>query len=273
MYYKKFSFDNALDDVVKYGWIMKSHEAAQSDVDLLIPDGYPEIIFVLHGAYHKRGVLTDGETTITSSCVIGIQSQSIFASRTDNCHLIGLKLYPWAAYRIFGNKLKLTANKNVYFEGFGFQWLSELQDQLHLVTKESSIIECLSHALSHQIRQKSDDTSWQTAAAYVQTILDTDGQISVQELSQKHCLSVRHLERKFKAYYGISPKKFANIIRFKKLYKSSVLQKKLPDNFLEYGYYDQMHFIKDFYKQLRTTPSKAKEKAFQRQHDIAKMTS
>ena len=145
-----------------------------------------------------------------------------------------------------------------------------MDEKLQQCKDETSMIEVLSNALSPQSKLQKEAKDWELSASYLRSILDLNGQISVGELAQKHCLSIRHFQRKFKQYYGISPKKFINIIRFKELYKSSVLQKKLPDSFLEYGYYDQTHFIKDFYKQLKVTPSKATEKDFLRLNDIAK---
>lgn len=270
LFYQKFSLNQGVANIVKYAWVMKSYEAVQSERDLLIPDGYPEIIFVLNGAYHKQDLKTSKETIIEKSCVVGIQSQSVLASRARNCHLVGLKLYPWAAYRLFKDKLNLIANKNIYIQNLEIPWLSKLNDQLHKSQEEVKIMELIANTLLLQVAQEPDGKSWKSAEAYLKSILEVGGQISVQQLAQQHCLSTRHFQRKFKEYCGISPKKFINIIRFKALYKSSVLQKKLPDNFLEYGYYDQMHFIKDFQKQLSITPSQAKEEAFLRLNDIAK---
>lgn len=271
VHYQKINLSKELDQVVKYCWIMKSEEAIQSDYDLLIPDGYPEIIFVLKGTYEKKGITENEELSIIEkSCVIGIQSQSVLARRKNYCHLVGLKLYPWGAYRLFKNQLNLIANKNVSITEFGLEWLNVLNDELQSINTSSEIVEFISEKLRYQIKQQHQDNTWKTAEAYLKTILSKDGQISVQELAQQHCLSIRHFQRKFKQYYGLSPKKMINIIRFKKLYKSSVLQKKMPEAFLEFGYYDQMHFIKDFQKQLGITPSKSTEKMFLKRNDMAK---
>jgi len=81
LYYKKILLHKDLENVVKYAWIMKSQEVVQSEFDLLIPDGYPEIIFVLNGVYHKKEINTNQEITIENSCVVGIQNQSVLASR------------------------------------------------------------------------------------------------------------------------------------------------------------------------------------------------
>ena len=54
--YRRFSLSKELQDVVKYVWVMKSNAITPTEYDLLIPDAYPEIIFVISGAYNKIGI-------------------------------------------------------------------------------------------------------------------------------------------------------------------------------------------------------------------------
>lgn len=274
LHYAKFSFPSALDDVVKYGWVMHSQEPIQADRDLLIPDGYPEIIFVLRGAYAKRPIHAQEEVSIIKqSCVIGIQDQTILANRMNHCFLVGLKLYPWGAYRLLGKELALAANHNIIFEQMAIPWLERLKDQLTVDKSQEELTNLISKSLLSQIEQQDSKRSWQEAKMLLQPILKTKGQISVQALAKLCFLSVRQLQRKFKAFYGITPKKFINIIRFKHLYKGTVLQNGIPDDYLAHGYYDQMHFIKDYQKQLGITPSKTLEEAFQNRNRIARRSS
>lgn len=273
LYYRKYPLKQELEKYVKYAWIMKSNET-KSKQDLLIPDGYPEIIFVKKGAYHKE-YLDSNKTSITinSSCIIGIQTQSVLASRINNCHLIGLKLQPIGAYTLFGKYLKNISNQNKSLNKFGVEWLGDLDRQLQNCEEDALIVDILSETLLHQIEKVEDDQLNELASSFLSAILTVKGQISVQELAKQHCLSIRHFQRKFKGFFGVSPKKFLNIIRFKDLYKSSVLQQKIPENFLEYGYYDQMHFIKDFQKHLGINPSKSAEKAFLQMNKMAQINT
>jgi len=269
----KYTLEKELQKYVKYAWIMKAYEA-KSKQDLLIPDGYPEIIFVKKGAYHKE-YLDQNSTSITinNSCIIGIQTQSVLASRRNNCHLVGLKLQPVGAYTLFGENLKNISPINKPLNEFGVEWLGHLDEKIQNCEGDESIIKLLAETLLHQIDKLENDQLNELAASFLATILNIKGQISVQELAKQHCLSIRHFQRKFKGFFGISPKKFLNIIRFKHLYKSSTLQQKLPANFLEYGYYDQMHFIKDFQKKLGVNPSKSVEKAFLQMNKMAQINS
>ncbi|MEM9000885.1 MAG: helix-turn-helix transcriptional regulator [Bacteroidota bacterium] len=274
LYYRKFSPEKALEQVVKYGWVMKDEMTTRSEHDLLIPDGYVEIIFVLNGAYYKEDIHKKrAMTTINQSCVVGLQSTSVLASRTDQCYLVGLKLFPWGAYRLFGEQLQNTTDTNIDIHDFGATWLCKLNDGLCPGLEETAIISRINTALCHQIEQQKANTAWKVAKSYLNTILEVNGQLTVKDIAQKHHVSMRHLQRKFKQYYGLSPKKLINIIRFKQLYKASVLQQKLPNDFLDFGYYDQMHFIKDFRKHMGVLPSKTKDITFLKLNKMAKINS
>jgi AraC-like DNA-binding protein len=270
LYYKKYPLKGLLEKYVKYAWVMKSQEE-QSGQDLLIPDGYPEIIFVRKGKYQKAFLDPKKKPQIIrQSCIVGIQDQTVLASRMDQCDLVGLKLNPIGAYALFGSQLKNISSCNSHIEDFGMDWLSQLNQHMQHCTEEISMINLLTDQLSVRLKEADKNNKITLAAAYLKMILSVDGTITVKELADKHFLSLRQYQRNFKTFFGISPKIFLNIIRFKQLYKSSILEQKLPKNFLEYGYYDQMHFIKDFQKRMGINPSKSSEIAFILKNEIAR---
>ena len=270
LYYKKYLLKGELKRYVKYIWVIRSQEI-ESKRDLLIPDGYPEIIFLKKGAYRKEFLNSNKQPQIIDqSCIIGIQNQTVLASRMNRCYLIGLKLSPVGAYAIFGNQLKNISTSNSYINKFGLAWLSQLDQQIQTCTEEASIIELITNQLLIQLKSKENQKKINLATVYLDTILAVDRTTTIKELAQKHYVSVRHYQRNFKTFFGVSPKTFLNIIRFKQLYKSSILQQEIPKNFLEYGYYDQMHFIKDFQKRLGINPSKSTDSKFIQMNEIAR---
>lgn len=271
--YSRHFFAEGLEKFVKYAWVMKS-SAAKSQSDLLIADGYPELIFVIKGAYHKEILHAEkSATTISNSCVIGIQVNSVIAHRLDNCYLVGVKLHPWGAFQLLAEQLKKIGASNVSLDTLGVSWLSELDQKITAGIERSEMFKLLETTLHVQVNALKFTNQSELSYSYLATILGAKGKISVQELAEQHALSIRHFQRKFKDYYGLSPKKFINLIRFKALYKACVLQANKSLSFLDFGYYDQMHFIKDFRKQLGTTPSKSTEAAFLRLNEMARRNS
>lgn len=270
LYYKKYRLGSDLDRYVKYVWVMKS-EGKQSEKDLLIPDGYSEIIFVQKGAYQKKFLNEpDKNQIIDQSCIVGIQTQSVLANRINSCQFVGIKLTPLGAYILFGSHLKNIFNTNYPIAQLSETWLINLDKQLKAQENEKTIFEIISKQLLHQINASKNHPNFQLAEAYLNSVIAVEKKISIQKLAAKHFVSIRQFQRNFKNFFGVTPKVFLNIIRFKQLYKSSVLQTKSPENYLNFGYYDQMHFIKDFRRHLGITPSKSLNETFVQMNKMAR---
>ena len=74
------------------------------------------------------------------------------------------------------------------------------------------------------------------------------GNLPIEQIASLACLSLRQFERVSKERIGVPPKFYARLIRFSKAYR---LRENFPDLSWSYiahecGYFDQMHFIRDF---------------------------
>jgi hypothetical protein len=69
-------------------------------------------------------------------------------------------------------------------------------------------------------------------------------------------MSSRQLRRVFDTYIGHSPKSFARTMRFQKCLQADALDPSTANAFYDFGYYDQVHYIKDFKKLYGATPAK-----------------
>lgn len=87
---------------------------------------------------------------------------------------------------------------------------------------------------------------------------------SIKNLARESFLSLRQLERSFSKYIGISPKTYFRLHRFLKLLaaKQNSPQQKWGSLAHEFGYYDQMHFLKEFKYFFKSTPSNFDLKEF-----------
>ncbi|MFY0255435.1 helix-turn-helix domain-containing protein [Chitinophaga sp. 30R24] len=88
-------------------------------------------------------------------------------------------------------------------------------------------------------------------------LVSTSGNITMEEMASLACLSLRQFERKCTERLGMPPKQYARLIRFCKAYqlKEQFPQKTWTEIAYQSGYYDQMHFIRDFKKFAGITPS------------------
>jgi transcriptional regulator GlxA family with amidase domain len=83
------------------------------------------------------------------------------------------------------------------------------------------------------------------------------GAISMSQLAHRDFIGLRQFERRFEQETGASPKSFARVARFQ-----AALDAKLAapgrtwlDIAHTFGYYDQMHMIRDFERLGRNTPT------------------
>lgn len=79
----------------------------------------------------------------------------------------------------------------------------------------------------------------------------------ITQLAHESYLSVRQLERSFIRYVGIGPKIYYRMHRFLQLLqaKNNAPEQKWGSLAHEFGYYDQMHLVKEFKDFLKITPS------------------
>ena len=92
-------------------------------------------------------------------------------------------------------------------------------------------------------------------------LVSTNGNLSMDLLASKSSLSVRQLERQSLERVGLSPKCFARIIRFSEAYKFKECHPHCSwiEIAYRFGYYDQMHLIRDFRHFTGVNPSMVKE--------------
>ncbi len=97
----------------------------------------------------------------------------------------------------------------------------------------------------------------------MQQLVRSQGKLSMDFLASQSCLSVRQLERQSLDRIGLPPKYLARMIRFSEAYKFKELnpQNSWIEIAYRFGYYDQMHLIRDFRHFTGVNPSTLKQAA------------
>lgn len=82
------------------------------------------------------------------------------------------------------------------------------------------------------------------------------GSYSMDDVARNACLSLRQFQRKCHERLGMNPKLYARIARFSKAYRIFEANQQISWSQIchECGYYDQMHFIRDFKEFYGVTP-------------------
>jgi AraC-like DNA-binding protein len=87
-----------------------------------------------------------------------------------------------------------------------------------------------------------------TIVAVADYIFRHHGAVTIADLAYECSIGVRQFEREFRRQTGASPKRFARIARFQAALDAKVAapQRTWLDIAHSFGYYDQMHMIRDF---------------------------
>lgn len=87
-------------------------------------------------------------------------------------------------------------------------------------------------------------------------LMRSGGGLSMEKTASLSCLSLRQFERVCRIRLGIAPKLFARIIRFSSAYRYRERHPEQTWTKIAYacGYFDQMHFIRDFREFAGVTP-------------------
>ena len=155
----------------------------------------------------------------------------------------------------------------IYFQASGFYGLfrvpmDELADQAHdarsIVGPElSEFEEKLAEASSFEERvrfandfllRRLTERPDGMIAPMANGILPQRGGLSVGDAAAEAGISVRQFERRFRQQVGLPPKLYARIVRFSRALEAKVNapQRLWTDIAHAFGYYDQMHMIRDF---------------------------
>lgn len=228
-------------------------EDSDQTEQLLLPDGHAEIVFNLGNGYDRWQMGHSGTRDLMrNSYLIGGRSESVFTRNRGPVHLAGVKLDPRLLRRLIRNPLSEFSD--------GILSLRDLNDTALLGLEDA--VACAGSAASVQLLF--DDFFLRAIAntplhdplidRLVRDIRTQRGSISIMNWSCDHGIDARRLERCFGDAVGMTPKRYARVIRFKHSYQQFLAQPRASSMYLD-GYYDQSHFNKEFKHFLGVAPT------------------
>lgn len=232
-----------LEPFIECYWSIED-ESTISQIQKIIPDGYPEILF------HHRDpwqINMQGAWELQPKRLLAGQVRRYFyLQNTGASGIIGIKLKPAALTQWFNLDMSKYTDKVIDLsEALGTR-LSDLEQQLHKTTTPEAITEVADHYFQ-QFRHPIAGPPQPAIDKAVELIIDRKGLITIAEITVQTGISERQLERYFKKYVGLSPKYYARVIRFSAIFQY-IQQGDIGWAGLanEAGYYDQSHFIRNF---------------------------
>jgi AraC-like DNA-binding protein len=192
-------------------------------------------------------------STGTNGVLMGQISKYIQLKNESNVSIIGVRFYPWGLYRWLHFPLHEITNTSLSIaDAFGNTG-KNLRD---LIYESKSIQQAIS--LIENFLFKTQKNSLNSVVKEATTsIIEKNGVIEVKNLAKQTGFSTRYIHKVFKNTVGLSPKRFARIIRLQKnlTYLNSVPKSQLTQIAYFTNFFDQAHFIHDFKELVGITPS------------------
>ncbi|MBD2752344.1 helix-turn-helix domain-containing protein [Spirosoma validum] len=256
MNYQSFLPSLALRPYVEAYVLMKS-STGFAQPERIPPGGRSGIVLNLGADYQVEllGVLQK-----PSRIAIGGQlTQVMWLTESVDYNLLMITFQPTGLYQLFGLPMaeltdQFTSIDDVFSPAFRQQWFS-LANQLRELDRDQDRIRLVEiHLLSCANRSPLLYTNWVDMAS---GWLAQPGGRRVQQLSTELRVSPRQLTREFSRQVGLSPKSFAQVMRFRNVFRAAFSPEPLSWQDLIHagGWYDQSHFCNDVYRLTGQTPS------------------
>lgn len=212
------------------------------------------IMFYLNSPV-KAKKLDEPEFTLRSACVVvGPQVTRIDLELSQDHRAVMIGFQPGGLYRFLGLPMK-----EIFDDGFdGFDILDRdvhvLIEELKEIKQPEKINVKVQRYLIKKLPKVKEVLPFDMAIRQLQK---AENSYQMDDVAWDACLGIRQFERKSLERLGMSPKLFSRIARFSKAYRMFEANQQLTWTQISHscGYFDQMHFIKDFKEFTGATPS------------------
>lgn len=241
MSYKEYKPCEELRKFIKCFWIMEreySEDYFLGDTEYLWPTGLTEILYVKGSKFKHVEDLK--EEFLSQEFVIGAYNKRFVLKNNGQVRIVGIRCYNHGANILFDIDLNNVKNKIKKYK------LDKLNKDILDSEDKDYIIDYLNEYCKKYIKENSF-----TDILYK---LYKNDNISLDELCNEQCLSLRQFERKVKSMTGFTLKELATIIRFDKARIKMLFSKDYMQVMSDLGYYDYSHFSKEFKKYYGITP-------------------
>ena len=213
--------------------------------DLLLPDGYSEIVFNRGSAGFERWQLGARERSeqMRGSYIIGGRSHSVGTHTAEPLQLAGVKLDSRFLRTLIASPLHAFRDTTLSLRDLGDAGLLELEDRIANALTAAEIAPLFDEFLLAALRRLQPAPS--ATDALLQEIQRDRGATPIMRWARDARIDSRSLERTFCAATGMTPKQYARVIRFKRAYHSLIAPARQPLTAIE-GFYDQSHFNREF---------------------------
>lgn len=170
---------------------------------------------------------------------------------------IGIRFLPSAFPLLFGIDAKILSNQSHTLKSILPSFSEWIAENLKPAKSFEDISTLLNSRLAEWVETRDSYLDWRFYDALM-LIFKNRGFLNT-ETDLGTNLSSRQLRRLFNFYIGTTPKVFSNVVRFQYILHAAPSKQTLKEDklYLDVGFFDQAHFIKNFKSFYGITPSKA----------------
>jgi AraC-like DNA-binding protein len=217
------------------------------------PTGRAEIIVHLGEVYHHvEGARSEPFPQVCASGLL-IGPEVIEAPPRWSA-VLGIRLHPLGAFAVLGHSLEPLTGVTVDLEDLAQGEARRLIDRCANARTPGGRVRAAAAWTADRVRRgprRDAAVSWATS-----TIEKRAGALSIGELVERTGWSTTRFTETFRAQVGLTPKRFARIVRFRRALDLVIEgDGRLVDVALDAGYYDQPHFNAEFRELSGFTPS------------------
>ncbi len=242
-----------LTEFVKRYWTLNGEKENIPLKNTIVPDGTMKLIFHYGDTYKHHS--QNGEITILPRYfLIGQLTKPYVIEPTGITGSFVVQFKPNGFLPFSTIPIKEMENTAVPLDILFGEEGKKLGEQILYANSTSERIHIIETFLLKELADRK--TIDNIVASTVETILNQNGQFSVNEFSKSNNINRRQLARKFASAIGLSPKQLAKTIRIQKTLKVLLNEEitSLTDLAYENEYFDQAHFIKEFKEFTGLTP-------------------
>ena len=252
MLYREIQPTPALARFVECFWTLENDVGpAATQPERLLPDGCVELI--LNFGERFREHKDDGqEERQPQHLLVGQMTRPILIAPTGSVQLLGIRFHPGGTFPFFRLPMQELTNRVTDLETLSSDFQNDL---VRCGEKTSSLLKitAVEKLLVERVRSCKHDSRLMSV---VTKLVQSGGQVSVDQLATDAGVSSRQLERRFLLEVGIGPKLLSRILRFQQIFRAVDRHDEgWAAVATDCGYYDQAHLIRDFREFSRQTPA------------------
>lgn len=237
----------ALGKLVEYLW--SSQGAPAHAQERVVPTGTLELAVSL--VDDKAGISDPiGGGSFSGAFVAGAYRRPFTFNTRENASVVGVHLRPGYAGVILGVPPGQLTDQHVDLEALWGRRARELRERLCAATTTHQRFAILEAELAARL----DERRVHPAVIHALDALARP-EARVADIAKNVGLSQRRLIELFTAQVGLTPKRFARVLRF---HRAAALARRAAFDWTrvahESGYYDQAHLIRDFRELAEVTP-------------------